>query len=38
VTDYNVQSTPYKVLIDKNGKIAVLNFKPSMTAEVDKLL
>jgi peroxiredoxin len=38
VTDYNVQSTPYKVLIDKNGKIAVLNFTPSMTAEVDKLL
>ena len=37
-TTYNVQFTPYKVLIDRKGNIQVNNFTSDMEAEVLKLL
>ncbi len=38
VVDYNIESTPSKILIDKNGKIVLLNFTTDMKSEIEKLL
>jgi peroxiredoxin len=38
VQTYNVSATPFKVLINKSGKIQVLDFLTSQSAEVEKAL